>query len=289
MSHSAGSELIRDVSDTAIWVAQYRADESRRPDALFKDELAQRLTGERGRLIADRMFGSQYTRWSVVMRTCMIDRFIRERVAQGVDLVINLGAGLDTRPYRMDLPASLRWIEVDQANLIQLKNQQLAAERPRCQLARVTLDLSDRATRTQWLREAVAGAQKVFVLTEGVVPYLSNEQAAELAEDLHTLPQVRHWLVDYFSPEIIRYIQRGRRGKMMRNAPFRFFPPDWTAFYAQRGWRVEAIRYHAEEAEATGRQPPRPLLLRIAMLIFRSAAARARFRQALGYAVLEPF
>jgi len=37
------------VSDTALCVAVYRAEESERPDALFKDPLARRLAGERGR------------------------------------------------------------------------------------------------------------------------------------------------------------------------------------------------------------------------------------------------
>jgi O-methyltransferase involved in polyketide biosynthesis len=44
--------LISNVSDTARWVAVYRAWESARPDALFRDPLAGRLAGERGRAIA---------------------------------------------------------------------------------------------------------------------------------------------------------------------------------------------------------------------------------------------
>jgi O-methyltransferase involved in polyketide biosynthesis len=41
--------LIRNVSDTARWVAMYRAQESARPDALFHDPWAERLGGDRGR------------------------------------------------------------------------------------------------------------------------------------------------------------------------------------------------------------------------------------------------
>jgi O-methyltransferase involved in polyketide biosynthesis len=40
--------LVRNVSDTARWVAAYRAMESARPEALFKDPFAERLEGERG-------------------------------------------------------------------------------------------------------------------------------------------------------------------------------------------------------------------------------------------------
>ena len=43
--------IIRNVSDTARWVAFYRAMESERPDAVFRDPFARRLAGERGEAI----------------------------------------------------------------------------------------------------------------------------------------------------------------------------------------------------------------------------------------------
>ena len=46
---------IRNVSDTASWVAVYRAMESERPDAHFNDPYARRLAGERGQAIVDAM------------------------------------------------------------------------------------------------------------------------------------------------------------------------------------------------------------------------------------------
>lgn len=42
------SSPVTGVSDTARWVAVYRAWESARPDALFHDPFAQRLAGDRG-------------------------------------------------------------------------------------------------------------------------------------------------------------------------------------------------------------------------------------------------
>ena len=47
--------LIRDISDTARWMAVYRARESERPDAVFTDPFARRLAGERGEQIANAM------------------------------------------------------------------------------------------------------------------------------------------------------------------------------------------------------------------------------------------
>jgi O-methyltransferase involved in polyketide biosynthesis len=39
--------LVRNIADTARWVAWFRAQETLRPDAVFRDPLAARLAGER--------------------------------------------------------------------------------------------------------------------------------------------------------------------------------------------------------------------------------------------------
>src|SRR5512137_1232315 len=104
--------LIRNISDTARWVAVYRAQETERPDAVFRDPFARRLAGERGEQIAKSMPLGADNAWSMITRTYLIDEFVRAEVQRGADLVVNLAAGLDSRPYRMPLPASLHWIEV---------------------------------------------------------------------------------------------------------------------------------------------------------------------------------
>src|SRR5271170_606611 len=113
MTVSQAEPLIRNISDTARWAAMYRALESERPDAIFRDPLARRLAGTRGAQITEDMAFGKSPSWPWVTRTYLYDRFISEQLTQGVDMVVNLGAGLDTRPYRMDLPASLKWVEVD--------------------------------------------------------------------------------------------------------------------------------------------------------------------------------
>ena len=40
--------VFRDISDTAIWMAHYRTQETERPDALFRDPLAARFLEGRG-------------------------------------------------------------------------------------------------------------------------------------------------------------------------------------------------------------------------------------------------
>jgi O-methyltransferase involved in polyketide biosynthesis len=97
---------LRNISDTANWVAVYRALESERPDALFRDPFARRLAGARAARIAEAASFARKNAWSFVARTVLFDRFISGAVANGADMVVNLAAGLDARPYRMELPSS---------------------------------------------------------------------------------------------------------------------------------------------------------------------------------------
>src|SRR6516225_9007280 len=128
---------IRNISDTARWVAVYRARETERTDAVFRDPFARQLAGERGEQIAASMSFAEKNSWPFVARTWLIDHVISSQVKLGTDMVINLAAGLDTRPYRMDLPRSLQWIEVDLPEILAHKETVLRKEKPKCGLERV--------------------------------------------------------------------------------------------------------------------------------------------------------
>ena len=282
---------IGNVSDTAFWIAHYRAVETKRTDALFRDPLAGVLAGERGEKIARTMPMSFWTAWSVVIRTCIIDDFIRRAIEEGADTILNLGAGLDTRPYRMELPESLVWIEADYPKMIEFKEEKLASEKPRCQLERAKVDLSNAVERKRFLASVDARAKKLVVLTEGVVPYLSEEEVGSLANDLAALEHARRWIVEYFSPEMLKYRNRGPMRRRMRNAPFKFAPKDWFGFFREHGWRSKEIRYLMEEAERLKRPLEVRGILRAMFVIrgiFSSPERRAAFKMLAGYAILEP-
>jgi methyltransferase (TIGR00027 family) len=289
--HEASPQAIQNVSDTAFLVAGFRALESERPQPLFRDPLAARLAGEHGaKIVASvpKTFG--VSPWLVAIRTVTIDDLITKAVAEGVDTVLNLGAGLDTRPYRMALPPALRWVEVDYPHVIALKEECLAGETPRCRLDRVSLDLVDHDARRKFLADAASGSAKVLVLTEGVTPYLTEIEVAELADDLRRIEAVHYWINDYYSPESHRFADK-RRARFMRNAPLRFRPQDWFAFFAARGWRAREVRYIAEEGERLGRPIPLPLLFKLWVNIatlFASQERRDNMKRFVAYVLLTP-
>lgn len=271
-----------------MWVAYYRAKETERHDAMFRDPLAKLLVGDRGERIA-KGFGptGRYTEWSIISRTVIIDDYIREGIAGGVDAVLNLGAGLDTRPYRLELPASLQWVEADFPNIVEHKRRLLAERAPHCRLQRTGVDLADVVARHRFLAEAAPEAKNVLVLTEGVIPYLSEQQVADLAFDLTTHPRFAYWVGEYFSPLVYKYLKAAARSRVMANAPFQFFPADWLGFFERNGWVKKELRYGSEVAERFGRTPPIPWWARL-MLRFASAERIRQVRTSAGYLLMVP-
>lgn len=233
------AEPISNVSDTAHWVAAHRAIESARTDALFHDTLAERLAGETGKAILANETRTAMAGWNLVTRTKVIDDLITETLAEGCDLVINLAAGLDARPYRLDLPADLRWIEADLPDLIAEKNGLLKGETPRCVLTRVAVDLADSKARKQFLDKALEGAKKALVLTEGLVFYLSEDDVSGLAAAL-ARPEIHWWIMDVNNKAVVNRINRANE-KLLSNSPWKFGPVDPLRFFADAGWTADKI------------------------------------------------
>lgn len=247
---SGPGHTITHVSDTARWTALHRATESARPDALFCDPLAERLAGEQGRAIVDHVRWADRSGWWLVTRTKLIDDAIADALAHGCDRVLNLAAGLDTRPYRLDLPPDLTWVEADLPKLLAEKTQLLADQTPRCRLNGIAVDLADPPARDAFFNEALAGATKAFVLTEGLSMYLEASDVAALSGAIKR-PEVAWWMIDFAFPGLRERINKNVAG-ISENAPFRFAPENGLAFFEDLGWRaveaesllVAAKRFH---------------------------------------------
>lgn len=243
MPEMPSEPLIRNISDTALLAAIYRARETDRPDALFRDPFARRLAGERGDQIAKSMPFSEKATWAWIARTVVYDQLITQQVAQGADLVVNLAAGLDTRPYRMSLRSSLRWIEVDLPGILDYKEEILRDEKPFCALERTRLDLSDVSARRQLFAQLGRSATKALVLTEGLLIYFSRKEVAALATDLAAVPSIRHWILEICSPGLLKMLQKGM-GQQIREgkAELKFGPEEGPDFFAPYGWTPIDVR-----------------------------------------------
>lgn len=253
---------ITHVSDTARWTALHRAAESARPDALFHDLLAERLAGEQGRAIVAGVPWTDRSGFWLVARTKLIDDAIADALAHGCDRVLNLAAGLDARPYRLDLPSDLTWVEADLPGLLAEKTQVLADQTPRCRLTRTAVDLADPHVRDAFFNEALDGATKAFVLTEGLSMYLQASDIAALSGAIRR-PEVAWWMLDFAFPGLKKRINKNVAG-ISENAPFKFAPENGLAFFEDLGWRAAEAESLLVAANRLNRLPVwmRPLTWR---------------------------
>jgi methyltransferase (TIGR00027 family) len=248
---------IRNVSDTALWMAMYRAFESERDDALFVDRHARHLAGARGTAIVRALPHGQSMAWAMVVRTAVIDEVVRACVAKGARTVVNLGCGLDTRAYRLDLPPRLRWLDIDLPGMVAYRRSRLDGEAAACDHADVAADVGESGALAGVLDLARASAGPLLVLTEGLLVYLERAQVEALARGLRAEPLARWWLTDLIAPLLLNTV--GRRWKphlLPAHAPLRFAPADGTTFFAPLGWREAERRSIWDESLRLHRPAP---------------------------------
>src|ERR1041384_3428718 len=135
---------ITHVSDTAHWVAVYRALESERPDAIFRDPYARKLAGPRGEEIVRTLPKAKTFDWPMIVRTAVMDEIIL-RAVRGIDV-----ASPDVHQY---------------------KRGARAGETPRCQLEWMPCDPADVAARRELLGRFRTTAPPALVVTEGPLIY----------------------------------------------------------------------------------------------------------------------
>ena len=278
--------LISNVSDTAKWVATYRAMETDRPDAIFRDPFARRLAGEKGEAIVRGLPRGRSMAWPMVVRTAVMDEIIMREVRTGLDQVLNLAAGLDARPWRLPLPPGLNWVDVDLPAILEHKLTTLAAERPACRYEPVRMDLSDEAGRGELLARVGNSSLRTLVVTEGLLIYLPSEAVAGLARDLHAQPSFALWLLDLASPDLLRMMEKNWAPVVREGgAPFRFGPAESTRFFEPMGWREVEYRSTMDEGTRLNRTMRFGWFWRL-MGRFMSAEKRAAFARFSGIALL---
>ena len=279
---------IEHVSDTARWVAYYRAMETDRRDAVFRDPYARRLAGPEGKRIVDEMPRGKATAWAMVTRTAVFDEIILDVIrSRNADLVLNLAAGLDARPWRLPFPAQLRWVDVDLPPMLEYKTSVMGEVEPTCRYEAIPADLVDAKVREAVFSQLGREASSALVVAEGLLIYLTDEQVAGLATELHRQASFRWWLIDLASPRLLQILAKNwGRALAQGNAPFRFAPPNGTDFFRDLGWREVSYRSAMEEAQRIDREMPMMWLWRLLGRI-SSPERREGARRMSGFVLLE--
>ncbi|HEX5116730.1 MAG TPA: SAM-dependent methyltransferase [Pseudonocardiaceae bacterium] len=229
------------VASTGRLTAALRAVETTRDDRLFTDPFAAYLAGEEGRGLLD-VFGDNST---IAVRTRFYDDALLGAAGRMRQIVI-VAAGMDTRAYRLDLPADTTVFELDRPEVLDLKDRLLAAvpdgpPRPRCRRHPVGVDLA-----TDWsdpLRgKGFRADEPTCWLVEGLLQYLTEAAVAGLLDrisavsaagsELH-IDVVGQSLLD--SPAMAPLLDRFAA----HHAPWLFGTDSPEDLLSSRGWHPE--------------------------------------------------
>jgi methyltransferase (TIGR00027 family) len=178
------------VGATGLGVAAIRAAETNRPDRLFADPLAAAFVAAANWTTPDRPPEDRVralTRW-VVARTVFLDGLLTDAGQAGCHQAVLLGAGFDTRAFRLPWPPGARLFELDSADVLDGKARVLAqqAAQPACHRVPVPCDL-----REDWpgalLAAGFTPARPTVWIAEGLLVYLDWEEVQGLIADLSEL------------------------------------------------------------------------------------------------------
>jgi methyltransferase (TIGR00027 family) len=194
---SEPGESLVGVSETALGAAEMRAEESLRPDRLFEDPYAAAFVAAAPPVFPDlpsiaddpslAALKEEFVT-GVAIRTRFYDDYLSAACAEGCRQVVLLAAGLETRAFRLSWPDDLRLYEVDLPALFTFKEKVLEQQgaTPRCVRTVVGIDLRD-----DWSsRLTAAGFDRTRAsawTAEGLLPYLSDHDAARLLTSVGTL------------------------------------------------------------------------------------------------------
>ena len=105
----------------------------------------------------------------------------------------------------------------------------------------------------------------MLVVTEGLLVYLTAEEAAALGNDLAAQPAFQHWILDLASPALLKMLAKKMAAPLdQAGIPLKFAPETGPEFFTRCGWEPEQIHSVMHAAAKIKRLP---LFLRLIAMI----------------------
>ncbi len=166
------------VSNTAFYCCGVRLEDARQPRPICNDVYAHCFMDANALKVFEPFRSQTMANLSNATRCRIIDDILRAEIKPGTT-IISIGAGFDTRPYRL---TGGNWIELDEAPLLAYKNEKLPISECPNPLRRIAIDFS-RESPGDKLPD-IGEDQRVFVVIEGVFMYLEPEAILATVREL---------------------------------------------------------------------------------------------------------
>jgi methyltransferase (TIGR00027 family) len=226
------------ISNTAYYCCGVRMLDAEHPNSLCLDIYAKRFMDARGLQIFEPFSTEKMPNISNIVRCYLIDEAICKQIAEHPNsLIISIGAGFDSRPYRIK---GGEWVEIDEPQIIEYKNEKLPVAECANQLTRISIDFS-KETLTEKLA-AYRLHQHVILAIEGVFMYLENPAIEITIKQLQMLFPKHILLCDLMTKKMFDQFAQSVHNKLVAaGARFTARPENPAAMFTQHGY-VERAR-----------------------------------------------
>ena len=229
---------MKPISKTAFYCAGIRMQDAELAKPVCGDVYARTFMNEDGLRILEKFKDETRPNASNVARHRIIDDILRAELAANPDLcVVIIGAGFDSRAYRLD---GGTWVELDEPQVIAYKDERLPVEQSKNKLQRIAIDFA-----TDSLEEKLssfADRSRVVVVIEGVFMYLEQETIARLLQTLHRLFPQHKLVCDLMNRSFFEKYGRTIHEKLTgMGASFKFTADKPEEVFVQNGYRRVAV------------------------------------------------
>ena len=266
------------ISDTAYYCCGVRMHDAQLPNSLCNDHFAQRFMEGYGNRVFEPFKSERLSNLSCATRCSIVDGMVRSALqAEPDSIVISIGAGFDTRPYRLQ---GGRWYELDEAPLIELKNQRLPLAECANPITRINIDFAKEQLSDKLADAAALAAadpeNPVIVVIEGVSMYLPQ---AAISSTLQALQRCfpKHVLICDMMTRRFARVSKGPFYDKIAATGATMAPPmeDPRRFVVGHGYAADTYVPHFDQASRIGalwRQAsvPRPVAWLLGHVFFRA-------------------
>jgi methyltransferase (TIGR00027 family) len=225
------------VSDTAYLTCGARADDAMTTTPICGDQYAGLFLGEHGKKVYSTFKKERNPLAGIVARHRIMDDLLRQKIEQDKRTsIIIIGAGFDTRAFRLDAG---NWAEIDEPQVIEVKNQVLPAAQCKNPLQRIAIDFSQERLADKL--PAIAPEHPVVVVMEGVCIYLSEQQIHQTLALLQAAYPGHTLICDINSRRFMtRYGKSLRQRIEALGATLKYLVDDTSKIFVDNGYRLES-------------------------------------------------
>ena len=225
---------MKPISKTAFYCCGVRMLDAERPNPVCGDIYARSFMTDDGLQILDSFKEETKPNASNVGRHRIIDDLLRQELSQHSELtIIIIGAGFDSRGFRLN---GGRWIELDEPQVIQHKNERLPTSQSENQVERIPIDFSTESVEDKL--SFVSHTSPVVIVIEGVFQYLDNDTIVDLLHKLKRLFPKHKLICDLMTLEFFENYGRRLHDKINDlGASFRLTLPNPAELFLGNGYK----------------------------------------------------